>query len=505
MDRFKLDKDETSSVEEEIIEDISRLEDISDSDFDDSDEIPIFLNDSKDEQHEHNRIIHENDDLKLFDDKVDEILALDNIAKHFTSADDGKVSDIEVPLKVCASKKECSPLTEDTIFINDKKVSISSLKKFNDVNASPSEVEQSSQKQRENIGVTAQSTSIDKNAIKRMEKISSDFLNDMLDDITEESETESREKEPVKVVSPIMMQDKIEKGSLVRNILKSNLFDDQSEAQDTVIDRGAESNDFNEQLDSQEIFKENQTALNSIATTSTEYRTMNDYLNSKIFDVDSEFYDRATYIKSLQNQLQEFSQERTKLTQEIEMLKAKLVSEESIKCVNSGRIEVFSKRVDDFKKSLSSELLDAPNFDHLWPKLESFIEGEVNMLKNSHQEEMSRFHENIAKERKEMELEINKLRQLLCSVKSDSSCIEELKRELEIKHADDMKELREYFEKRCHDLGKEYTEEVLSMNESIHSRKIESTNQDVDDILTDDYAVSAFLILNVMAAYKIRT
>ena len=162
----------------------------------------------------------------------------------------------------------------------------------------------------------------------------------------------------------------------------------------------------------------------------------------------------------------------------------------SLKSLNSGRIEVFSKRIDDFKKSLSSEILNAPNFDHLWPKLESFIEGEINLLKNTHEEELSRFQENIAKERKETELEINKLRQLLSSVKSDSSCIEELKRELEIKHADDMKELREYFEKRCQDLGKEYTEEVLSMNESIHSRKIESTNQDVDDILTDDYAVS---------------
>ncbi|KAL7023127.1 hypothetical protein ACKWTF_012498 [Chironomus riparius] len=487
MDRFKHDNDE--SVEEEIIEDISKLEDLSDSDFDDSDDIPIFLNDSKDDQHEHHRVIHENDDLKLFDDNVDEILALDNIAKHFTSADDddGRDSDTIVPIKVSTSNKELSPSTEDTIFINDKKVSISSLKKFNDVNASPQQIEQLSQN-RESVGVTAQSTSIDKASIKRMEKISSDFLNDILDDITEESETESREKEPIKAIPPIMLQDKIEKGSLVRNILKSNLFDDQSEAQDTVIDRGAESNDFNEQLDSQEIFKENQTALNSIATTSTEYKTMNDYLNSKIYDVDSEFYDRATYIKSLQNQLQESSQERAKLTNEIEMLKTKLASEESLKSLNSGRIEIFSKRVDDFKKSLSSEILNAPNFDHLWPKLESFIEGEVNLLKNTHQEEMSRFEENIAKERKETELEINKLRQLLSSVKSDSSCIEDLKRELEIKHADDMKELREYFEKRCQDLGKEYTEEVLSMNESIHSRKIESTNQDVDDILTDDYA-----------------
>lgn len=494
MDFIKHDNDE--SVEEEIIEDISRLEDISDSDFDDSDDIPIFFNDSKDEQHEHNRIIHENDDLKLFDDNVDDILALDNIAKHFTSADDEKVSDIIVPLKVSASNKEFSPSTEDTIFINDKKVSISSLKKFNDVNAS--QIEQTSQN-REIIIVSAQSTSIDKASVKKMEKVSSDFLNDILDDITEESETESREKEPIKI-PPIMMQDKIEKGNLARNILKSNLFDDQSEAQDTVIDRGAESNDFNDQLDSQEIFKENQTALNSIATTSTEYRTMNDYLNSKIFDVDSEFYDRATYIKSLQNQLQESSQERTKLSQEIDILKAKLASEESLKSLNSGRIEVFSKRVDNFKKSLSTEVLNAPNFDHLWPRLESFIEGEANLLKNSHQEEMSRLQENIAKERNETELEINKLRQLLSSVKSDSSCIEDLKRELQIKHASEMKELREYFEKRCQDLGKEYTEEVLSMNESIHSRKIESTNQDVDDILTDDYAVS-----NLMEIYYLLT
>lgn len=495
MDRTKQQQqhDTDESVEEEIIEDISRIEGLEDSDFDDSDDIPIFLNDSKDDKE--NRMImfsNENDD-KLFDDDVDNILALDNIAKHFTATnDDDKIlkasnSDKIVPLKAInsASNKENSPLTEDTIFINDRKVSISSLKKISDVNILQSEPQNS----RESVGVSVQTVMSESVPAKKMEKISSDFLNDILDDITEESETESREKEPIKNAPDVLPQNKIEKGSLVRNILKSNLFDDQSEAQETVIAVG-DSNDFNEQMDSQEIFKE--TALNSIATTSTEYRTMNDFLNTKIFDVDSEFYDRATYIKSLQAQLIESSQERVKLTQEIEVLKSKLAAEQFGKSLNSDRIESFSKRIDELKKNLNAD--NTQNLDSLWPKVESFIDSEINFLKKSHHEEIQKLNENISKERKDTEIEMNKLRQLLVSVKSDSSCVEELKRELEIKHANEMKELREYFEKRCIDMGKEYSEQVLSLNESINSRKIALSSHDLQDtdrdILTDDYAVS---------------
>lgn len=485
MDQTKYSNDE--SVEEEIIEDISRLDDLDDS-FDDSDEIPIFLNDSKD-QYQEKRDITANDDV-LFDEEVDKILALDDIAKHF-QADETVDSDSLVPLKVGAINKERSPLTEDTIFINDKKVSISSLKKINDPSTQHEPSVQSPKK--EGVGVSTQQQS---SATKKMDKVSSDFLNDILDDITEESETESREKEP----EPLQ-QDKIEKGSLVRNILRCNLFDDQSEVQDTVIVKPDESSDL--QLDSQEIYKERE-ALNSIATTSTEYRTMNDFLNSKIFENDAEYYDRATYLRSLQAQLLESTQERAKLSQENEALKAKLVAEDAQKSSHFDKIESFSKRMESFKRDLSFE---EKSLDSIWPKVESFIESEMNLLKSFHISEIASLQEEIIQERRETQMEMDKLRQLLISVKSGSSSIDELRRELEVKHAHEMKELREYFEKRCIDLGKEYTEEVLSLNESMHSKKMTMSSHEVENqshraILTEDYAVSYLTIIVVLKINK---
>lgn len=58
-------------------------------------------------------------------------------------------------------------------------------------------------------------------------------------------------------------------------------------------------------------------------------------------------------------------------------------------------------------------------------------------------------------EKKERDDEINRLRQLLDNVKCVSMDVVELKEELGVKHAEEMEELRTYFEKKCADLEKQ--------------------------------------------------
>lgn len=52
--------------------------------------------------------------------------------------------------------------------------------------------------------------------------------------------------------------------------------------------------------------------------------------------------------------------------------------------------------------------------------------------------------------------QINRLRQLLSNVKSGSTELEELRRELDEIHGREMEGLRTYFERKCADMEKQY-------------------------------------------------
>lgn len=588
------------STEEEIIEDISIAEEFTDSD----DDIPIFLNDES-EFGDKKRQLFDIDDDKFFLDDVDKFLTADNIAKHFkpSESDQEEVKENIVPsnsrmniqknsksITESAHFKELSPLKEDDILINDKKVSLSSLKKVHSSSSVPTmeenrqfssltfpkvpaavslrtshslDIDLSLENSDDSLDDSAEkensideimehheypsetseaSESDDKKSepvivkqaipskveetkelvvVKKMEKVTPDYLKEPLDDITEEeSEAESREH-PIQ--SKISL---IEKGSQFRAILGQSMLPTRSfdkeestvhstygqshsldlsnksvkELQDIVIDKDSCLDALNLQLSAlarrenvkdgtgRESLKES--APYSIATSaSTEYRTINEDFNLKILDIENELQERAFTIEQLTERLQFSFQERDqfqlqsqKLAQEVLDLRNKVAGIESLKSSDEDKTVISASRIHDFKRSLPEE--EAACFGKVWTKFESFHKTEIKQLKMSHDEDIRRLQELLDNRKKETEEEAGRWRQLLDNVKSTSPDVEELRRELEAKHSKEMEELREYFEKRCVDMEKQYSEDVFSQ----HSKRMEDVETDGSDneTLPDD-------------------
>lgn len=600
-------KNNDESTEEEIIEDISIAEEFSESD----DDIPLFL-DGESDFGSKKRQLFDIDNEDFFLDDVDKFLSGDSIAKHFKPADNDpeEVKENIVPLgnRLVSEKtqksskasnegahfKELSPLSEDVILINDKKVSLSSLKK---VQSSPSvpttDVSQDSRpfgslnipkvpaavslrtshsldldhslensddslndsvenensideimEHNEYRSETSEaSESDDKKShpmkaiptlppkieekqeaviVKKMEKVSQDYLKEPLDDITEEeSEAESKEhplSDPAKASV-------IEKGSQVRAILESSImpmksFDKEAtilpfagqshsldfsnksvkELQDILIEKDSCLDALNLQLSNltrREIIKDGtgreslkESVQYSIATSaSTEYRTINDDFNMKILDIENELHKRAACIDDLTKRLTQAAQEREQfelqsknLAQEVIELRTKVAGIESMRSSDEDKTVISASRINDFKRSLPED--EAACFSKVWSKFESFHKGEIEQLKLGHDEEIKRLHDLLESEKNDMEVENNRWRQLLENVKSNSPDVEELRKELEVKHSKEMKELREYFEKRCVDMEKQYSEDVFSQ----HSKRMEDVDTDESDneTLPDD-------------------
>lgn len=590
------------STEEEIIEDISIAEEFSESD----DEIPIFLNDDSNFG-DKKRQLFDIDDDKFFLGDVENILSPDNIAKHFkpslSEADEAKENIVpsnsdNVENTQKASKgveKELSPLNDDIILINDKKVSLSALKRVQSATTVSSSdaplTKESSDSSRQfaslnfpkvpaavslrtshsldiNLSLTNSDDSLDsvenENSIdeiiehneyrmeasdeseaddsksvtpaklmplkaeekpepvvvKKMEKVTVDYLKEPLDDITEEeSEAESREH-------PVPKPSIIEKGSQMHAILENNLIGSRSferdepialhaagqshsldlssktvkELQDIVIEKDSCLDALNLQLSAlarREILKEGngreslkESVQYSIATSaSTEYRTINEDFNLKLLDIENELHERANCIEQLNEKLQLTVQEREqfqlqseKLAQEVFELKTKVAGIESLKSSDEDKTVVSVSRINEFKRSLPEE--EAACFGKVWTKFESFHKGELDQVRLGHELEMKRLSENLAESKAEAEAAINHWKQLLESVKSCSPEVEELRRELEAKHSKEMEELREYFEKRCVDMEKQYSEDVFSQ----HSKQLEGNDTDESDneTLPDD-------------------
>lgn len=547
------------STEEEIIEDISRVDDYTESD---SDDIPIFLNEDTNFGEKKRQLFDFGDEDKLFLEDVDKLLSPVNIAKHFQTVDSDEVKENIVPsnsdksIKPSKSEKELSPLNDDVILINDKKVSLSSLKKNQEVpfksdrqfsslnypkpplnvsmrshsldidlllssDDSLNESEQDNsvdeiEEKNSSIIQMSDDSNVQKNigektitlrkeepqavAAKKMEKVTPEYLKEPLDDITEESETESRDDKAIL----------IEKGSVCRSILQSSLFVNRTdvkdeheqshsldlqnksvkELQDLVIEKDSCLDALNLQLSSlirrenlkeggRESLKES-VPYSFATTTSTEYRTLNEDFNIKILDIENELHERATFIEQLQSQLAEAVHERGKLSEEIMELKSKIAGIESIKSSDEENTMISASRINEFKKSLSED--EAACFNKVWTKFESFHKGELEQIKLNHEQELKNLQEMMKSDKKEADVEVNRLRQLLNSVKSDSPVIDDLRRELETKHAKEMEELREYFEKRCENMEKQYSEEVFSQ----HSRKAEESIESDNETLPDE-------------------
>ncbi|KRT78672.1 hypothetical protein AMK59_7050, partial [Oryctes borbonicus] len=105
-------------------------------------------------------------------------------------------------------------------------------------------------------------------------------------------------------------------------------------------------------------------------------------------------------------------------------------------------------------------------------KINVCMQQNVSKSNRRCEEDIRKLKQKLLTERTDYEAEVSKLRQLLSDVKEGSPEFVEMKRELDAKHANEMEELRTYFEKKCADLEKNYSEEVFSQQ----SRKMSDSS-----------------------------
>lgn len=136
----------------------------------------------------------------------------------------------------------------------------------------------------------------------------------------------------------------------------------------------------------------------------------------------------------------------------------------------------FSKQIQEFLKFLSPDEMRI--FNMVQKKFDDYLQREIEVVTARHDDEMKILTDRLETEKNEKDAEMSKLRQLLSSVKSGSSEVVQLRQELETQHAQEMADLRCYFERKCSELEKQYSEEVFSQQSRRHSN---DSGSDVSD------------------------
>lgn len=418
---------------------------------------------------------------------------------------------------------------------------------------------------------------------KQMEKV--EFSREALEDISEESERdfESLEKRRLYQIGSSVDNSVIEKGQEIRKMLEENLNQNSSvpslvcSSFDSVVSLNMFQSMETKVKDLQDIISGKDvclTALNmqlegfsrrgslkdgkdswrelppsgrdssSLATTSTEYRTIQDDYVAKLFDFQGEITERDQLIDKLTESLQQsmlvreqLQSQGERLTSEVVQLRKQLnetmdlikkphwmrenessgqrISEISIDLVSETDEEseknltdadvrstrnsrerqfnefydqqidpTFSKQIEQFQKYLSQEEMRI--FFMVQKKFDDFLVQEIEKSRIKNESELKIITDRLESEKSERDNEVIRLRQLLSSVKNGSTEVMELKQELETKHAQEMEDLRTYFERKCSDLEKQYSEEVFSQQSRRHSNDTGSELSDQENNQTEE-------------------
>ncbi|XP_071554140.1 uncharacterized protein [Temnothorax nylanderi] len=130
------------------------------------------------------------------------------------------------------------------------------------------------------------------------------------------------------------------------------------------------------------------------------------------------------------------------------------------------------------------------SLENLWTEKES-LSREIEEMVNRHKEELDSVKVNSAKE-------IQRLRSLLQNfkflfLKDGNASLNDLRTELEVRHAKEMEELRTYFERKCLQMEKQYSEEIFSQQ----SKRISDNDSETEELTDDLYFGGAGDCLNV--------
>ncbi|XP_055853886.1 pericentrin isoform X5 [Episyrphus balteatus] len=131
-----------------------------------------------------------------------------------------------------------------------------------------------------------------------------------------------------------------------------------------------------------------------------------------------------------------------------------------------SEVQPISKQIEQFKKYLTPN--EVRLFFMVQKKFDDFLSQELEKFRMKYDGEVKIITDQMTTEKVERDAEINRLRQLLTSVKNGSTELMQLRHEMDAVHAKEMEDLRQYFEKKCADLEKQYSDEVFSQKSQRH-------------------------------------
>ncbi|XP_050514022.1 golgin subfamily A member 4 isoform X2 [Diabrotica virgifera virgifera] len=235
---------------------------------------------------------------------------------------------------------------------------------------------------------------------------------------------------------------------------------------------------------------------NTVSTLSTtEYKQLQEEWNGKILEYNGVILIKNDLIQKLTESLEQSSKEKeelmskigdfeneiSELRETIKIAQMKNQTSDSVQEELNSSIHDKSLVSEDVSNNLEVEYMTLKeNLDmhqhgllkQLNLKFNEVLEEKISEIKSVHDQEIKTLKESVSLEKDEYESEISRLRALLAEFQAGSTQFMALKDELDLKHSREMEELRTYFEKKCADVEKNYSEEIYSQ----HSRKMSSSS-----------------------------
>ncbi|XP_067211849.1 golgin subfamily A member 4-like isoform X3 [Linepithema humile] len=118
---------------------------------------------------------------------------------------------------------------------------------------------------------------------------------------------------------------------------------------------------------------------------------------------------------------------------------------------------------------------------------------EKELLGQEIEDMMNRCKKELQSVKTDSAKEIDRLHSLLQNLKDGDARLNDLKSELEARHAKEMEELRTYFERKCLQMEKQYSEEIFSQQ----SKRISDNDSETEELTDDLYFGGAGDCLNV--------
>ncbi|XP_062533034.1 centrosome-associated protein CEP250 isoform X5 [Bombyx mori] len=174
---------------------------------------------------------------------------------------------------------------------------------------------------------------------------------------------------------------------------------------------------------------------------------------SMVKDDSTKFFSAVSSSSSMQSSNGEKDMDREEIV--VNYSKSDLRSSEDSDDFLTGFEDKITEIVNKF-----DECIEENSKNQLRESLVRLLADEVGKLRIESDTEMKELEAQMQQDKQSYSIETRRLRELLASVKSGDADIDILREELAAKHEKEMENLRMYFEKKCSDMERSYSEEV---------------------------------------------